>query len=143
LIYKVVTKLLARCDLELRAWACQAERPIAVRASPKRERDRHRIDIDPGPPCRLVTVPVKLAMMEATNRNRELVADLAAQRPRLRKAQMMRIGRFAAAHHARLLGHEFAVVLTAANDSAVRLEAAGVELSTQTDLQQLRGGYGL
>ncbi len=70
-------------------------------------------------------MPVKLAMMEATNRNRELVADLAAQRTRLRKTEMMRIGRFAAAHHARLLGHEFAVVLIAqANGFARKAGAA-------------------
>jgi hypothetical protein len=37
-----------------------------VRVSPKRERDRHRIDLDPGPPCSLITVPVELAMMEAS-----------------------------------------------------------------------------
>jgi hypothetical protein len=56
--------------------------PVTVRVSPKRERDRYRIELDPTPPCRLITVPVKLAMMEPANRNRELIADLAAQRPR-------------------------------------------------------------
>jgi hypothetical protein len=83
--------VLARCDLELSGSACRAKRPITVCSLPKRERNRHRINIDPAPPCRLIAVPVKLAMMEATNRDRELVADLAAQRPRLRKAKMMRI----------------------------------------------------
>jgi hypothetical protein len=86
--------VLARCGLELRACACRAKRPITVCASPKRERNRHGIDLDTRPPCRLITVPVKLAMMKATNRNRELIADFAAQRSRLRKAKMMRIGRF-------------------------------------------------
>jgi hypothetical protein len=95
----------------------RAKRPITVCASPKGKRDRHGIDIDPLPPCRLITVPVKLAMVEATNRNRELVADLAAQSTRLRKAKMMWIRRFAAAHHARLLGYKFAVVLVAQADS--------------------------
>ena len=74
-------------------------------------------------------MPVKLAMMEATNRNRELIADLAAQRTRLRKAKMMRIGWFAAAHHTRLLGHKFAVVLIAqANGLTHREGAAGAGL---------------
>jgi len=45
-------------------------------------------------------MPVKLAMMKATNRDRVLIADFAAQRARLGKAKMMRIGWFAAAHHA-------------------------------------------
>ena len=34
---------------------------------------------------------MQLAMMPAAKRNSELVADLAAKRPLLRKAQMMRI----------------------------------------------------
>jgi hypothetical protein len=97
-----------------------------MRASPKRARNRHRIDIASRPPCRLITLPVKFAMVKATNRNRELIADFASQRTRLRKAKMMRIGRLAAAHDARLLGHEFEVVLVAqANGFACREEADG------------------
>jgi hypothetical protein len=52
-------------------------------------------------------------MMKSTNRNRELIADLASQRSRLRKPKMVRIGRLTAAHEARLLGYEFEVVLVA------------------------------
>jgi hypothetical protein len=62
-----------------------------VRALPKGERNRHGIDLDPGPPCRLITLPVKLAMMQAADRNHELIADLAAQRTRLRKTHIMRV----------------------------------------------------
>ena len=43
-------------------------------------------------------MPVKLAMMKATNRNRVLIADFAAQRAWLRKAKMVRVGCWA---HAR------------------------------------------
>jgi hypothetical protein len=56
-------------------------------------------------------MPVQLAMVDATHRNGELVADLAAERPRLGKTQMVRIGGGAAAHDAGLRGDEFAVVL--------------------------------
>ena len=97
LIYKAMTRscgaenILALSDLERRVSACRAERPITVRASPKRERDRHGIDFEPGPPYCLIAVPVKLVMMEATHRNRKLIADLAAQRTRLRKSKMMRV----------------------------------------------------
>ena len=71
-------------------------------------------------------MPVKLAMMKATDRNRVLIADFAAQGARLRKANMMRIGWFAAAHHARPLGHELEVVLIAqAKGLARRAGAAG------------------
>jgi hypothetical protein len=69
---------------------------------------------------------VKLAMMEAANRNRELIADLAAQRTRLGKTKMMRIGWFAVAHNPRLLGHKFEVVLIAqAHGLARRADTAG------------------
>jgi hypothetical protein len=95
-------------------------------ALPKCERNRHRIDPDTRPPRRLIPVPVELTMMETTNRNRELIADFAAQRTRLCKAKMMRVGWFAAAHDARLRGHKFAVVLVAqANSLAHRERAAG------------------
>ena len=89
-------------------------------ASPERERNRHGIDIEAAPPCRLVTLPVELAMMKATNRYCEFIADLASQRSRLREAKMVRIGGFAAAHDARLLGHEFEVVLIAQPNGLAR-----------------------
>jgi hypothetical protein len=39
----------ARRRLGLRASRRQAARSVSARASPKRERDRHGIDVDPGP----------------------------------------------------------------------------------------------
>ena len=45
------------------------------------------------------------AMMRATELDGELVARLAAERPRLQVAKMMRIGLFSAADETRLLGH--------------------------------------
>jgi hypothetical protein len=116
----------ARCDRALRACALRTpKRLISVCASPEREGNRRRIDFMARPPCRLITVSVNLSMMKATNRRRELIADFAAQRPRLRKAKMMRIRRLAAAHDAWLLGHEFEVVLVAqANGLARRADAA-------------------
>ena len=58
-------------------------------------------------------MPMQLAMVEATHRNSELIADLAAERPRLSKTQMVCIGRCAAAYQAWLGGNEFAVVFVA------------------------------
>ena len=46
-------------------------------------------------------------------RHGEFVADLAAKRPALRKAQVMRIRRLAAANQTRLLGHESDMVAVA------------------------------
>ena len=54
-----------------------------------------------------------LAMMAAAERDRELIADLAAQRPMLGEAQMMGIGRPAAANQTGLLGDKPNVVAVA------------------------------
>ena len=48
---------------------------------------------------------MNLTMVSATEWDRELVADLAAQRRCLSKAQMMGIGGAAAANQTRLLGN--------------------------------------
>ena len=45
-------------------------------------------------------------MMAAAQRHGELVADLAAERPALREAQVVGVGRLPAADQARLLGND-------------------------------------
>ena len=52
-------------------------------------------------------------MVGTAYRNSELVANLATQRTRLGKAQMVSVRGRAAAHHARLGGYESAMVLVA------------------------------
>jgi hypothetical protein len=42
---------------------------------PEPERDRKRIDVELVPPCGLLTRAMKLAVMDAANRDGELVAD--------------------------------------------------------------------
>jgi hypothetical protein len=49
-------------------------------------------------------------MMSSAQWNRKFIADLAAERRYLSKAQMMGIGRTPAADEARLLGYRFDVV---------------------------------
>ena len=72
---------------------------------------------------------MQLVMMEAAQGNRELVADPAPERARLRKAQMVRVGRRAAAHDAWLPGYELAVILVAqANGLGDEPGPAGVGL---------------
>ena len=51
-----------------------------------------------------------LAMVTAAQRYCKFVADLASQRPRLRKAQVMSVGRSPAANQTRLLSHCFDVL---------------------------------
>ena len=93
-----------------------ARRPPASSASPLRllpepESYWNRIDVEPAPPCSLVTRAMKLAMVDPADRYDELVAHSASERAGLDKGEMMRIGWRTAAHEARLSQHEFAVVL--------------------------------
>ena len=64
--------------------------------------NRDRFDAGLFPPGGLVAGAMDLAMVSATERNHELIADLAAKRARLGKAQMMRIGWDAGADETRL-----------------------------------------
>ena len=64
------------------------------------------IDACFAPPSRFIAMAMQFAVMAAAERDGELVADLAAERPALGKAQMMGIAGLAAAEEARLLGDE-------------------------------------
>src|SRR5262249_27511232 len=74
-----------------------------ARVLPKLAGSFDRIDAGGLPPGSLVAGPVGGAVMHAAERDREFVAGLAAERPRLQVAQMMGVGRFAPADEARLL----------------------------------------
>src|SRR6266571_2563894 len=82
-------------------------------AFPEHACDRERFDFGRSPPRDLAAMAVKLAVMQAAKRNRELIADLATERPRLRKAQMMRLGWQACADEAGLSRYKFPVKLIA------------------------------
>ena len=73
---------------------------------PERARGGERLDADPGPPSDFIAGMVQLAMMAAAERHSELIADLAAARARLSKAQMVCVFGFASAQEARLSGNE-------------------------------------
>src|SRR5580698_3115056 len=64
-----------------------------------------RVDACLVPPCSFIAVAVHFAMMAAAERDGELVADLAAERPALREAQVVSIARLPSADQARLLRH--------------------------------------
>jgi hypothetical protein len=71
-------------------WICDSQ---WMALQPQCARRRQRIDSDPGPPGRLIATVMEFAMMPAAQRNGELVADLAAERPALSEAQMMGVRR--------------------------------------------------
>ena len=85
----------------------------APRLAPELARDRDGIDAGLLPPGGFVAHAVHQPMMDAAERNREFVAGLAAQGPRLHEPKMMRIGRLAAAEQAGLSGDVAKVRLVA------------------------------
>src|SRR5215475_16163088 len=67
--------------------------------------DLDRVDAGRLPPGLLIAGAMDRAVMRAAERDSEFVARFAAERPWLQVAKMMRIGLFAAAYEARLLGN--------------------------------------
>ena len=73
--------------------------------SPELTGDLDGVDAGRRPPGLLVAGAMNRAVMRAAERDGEFIARLAAERPRLQVAQMMRIGLLAAADETRLLGN--------------------------------------
>jgi hypothetical protein len=74
-----------------------------MRFSPQFLRDRSGIDSGPLPPCHFIAVTMDLAMVSAAERDGELVADLATERPALCEAEVVGVGRLPSADQAGLL----------------------------------------
>ena len=77
-------------------------------------------------------------MMDSTERDREFVARLAAQGPRLHEAKMMRVGRFATAQQAGLLSNKTKVrlvTITAGGRNRERTLVEAVGLMTMISCQ--------
>src|SRR6516164_3182291 len=87
---------------------------LRVHREPKRAGGPSWIEAQFLPPCGFITVTMNLAMMAPAQRNCELVADLAAERMILRKAQMMGIAWLPRADQTGLLSDK-PHVLTVAN----------------------------
>ena len=69
---------------------------------PKTFCDLQCIDLQVLPPSNLIASLMQLSMVTAAERHGELIADLEADRPRLRKPQMMWVGWLPPADQARL-----------------------------------------
>ena len=80
-----------------RQWVCR---------QPQRAGVHSRIDTGLDPPGGFIAAAMDLAMMAAAQRHGEFVADLAAERPVLRKAKVMGIRGAPAAAQTRLLRHK-------------------------------------
>jgi hypothetical protein len=73
------------------ASACGGFITIEPRVLPEPERNWKRVDVELLPPCSLITRPMKLAVMDPTNRHGELVAHSVSKGTRLCKREMVRI----------------------------------------------------
>ena len=80
---------------------------------PKASGDLQGIDPEIFPPGLLVARLMQLPVMTPTERHREFIADLQAERPWLGKAQMMRIRRLSSADQTWLAGNKFQMSLVA------------------------------
>ena len=78
---------------------------------PKRAGRDCRVDAGLAPPCGFIAAAMDLAVVSPAQRHGELVADLAAERPMLRKPKVVGVRRLAAADQTRLLGDEPDMVL--------------------------------
>src|SRR5262249_44703193 len=80
---------------------------------PELSGDGERVDPGRFPPLWLVARAVKLAMVQAAERNREFVADLAPEGELLGEAHVVRLGRLPPANEAGAGGDVFQVLLVA------------------------------
>ena len=61
-----------------------------ARVLPKSQRNGHGIDVEPVPPSALVSFAINFAVVDAAQRNGELIRYLTAQRARLREPETVR-----------------------------------------------------
>ena len=106
-------------------------RTIAPRLSPELTSDLDGVDAGRLPPGLFVGGAMNRAVMRAAERDGELIAHFAAERPRLQVAKMMRIGLLAAADETRLLANIAKVVPVAiapwcGNDEHALVDAVGL-----------------
>ena len=81
-----------------------------MRLNPQGAGRSERIDCGLPPPLGFITMTMELAMMAPTERNGELITDLAPERPALRKAQVMSVRWLTAANQAWLMSDKSNVV---------------------------------
>ena len=98
-------------DLEALIASCSWEHTPGL--LPKSKRNRHWIDVGFVPPRALVTLTVKLAMMDAAQRHRKLIRYPAAECARLREPKMVGFAGLPATHGARLTGDEAKMIFVA------------------------------
>jgi hypothetical protein len=106
-------------------------RPAEPGVLPQPLGNRDRVDAGGLPPCRLVAVAVKGAVVGAAERHGELVADPAPQGPRLHEPQMMRVRRAPSADKAGLCSNELELRTVAVTAGFAQGERALIDVMCQ------------
>src|SRR5262249_1175702 len=108
--------------------------------SPELTGDLNGIDAGRLPPGLLVAGAMDRAVMRAAEQDGEFIVRFAAERPRLQVAKMMRIGLFAAADEARLLGDITKVLPVTIAPRRSNREDALVDALRSTRVRAFSGG---
>ena len=90
-----------------------------MRFEPQHAGRNGRIYSYPPPPRGFIAAAMHLAMVPSTQRHSELIADLAAECPALRKSQVVGIAGLPTANQTRLFGH-ISDVLAVPNPARLR-----------------------
>ena len=116
--------------------------PLAhsARLSPEPAGNLDRLDAGLPPPRALVAGAVHRSMMPAAEWDRELIADLAAERARLSKSEVVGVRGLAAAHETRLLGDIAKVLPVAIAPRGCDREDALVDALHLTSVSAFGGG---
>jgi hypothetical protein len=101
-----------------------------ARLLPQAERRRFGINVDQQP-CFLIHLAMQLTVMDAAKRDGELVADFAAERPRLHKPKVVRIARLPTTHQTRQGGDEIEVFFVANPPRPLGQRASATSISAQ------------
>src|SRR5262249_18009345 len=99
-----------------------------------------RVNAGLAPPRTLVARAVRRPMMSATERDREFIADLAAERTGLGKSEVVWVRGLAAAHETRLLGDVAKVLPVAIATRRCNREDALIDALRLTSLSAFGGG---
>src|SRR5215472_347746 len=127
----------------MRPRQCQLSGPPlaqSARLLPKPAGNLDRVNTGLPPPRALVAGAVHRAMMPATERHRELVADLAAERTGLGETEMVGVRGLAAAHETRMLGDIAKVLPVAIAPRGGDREDALVDALRLTSVSAFGGG---
>jgi hypothetical protein len=104
------------------------KRPIEPGVLPHPVRNSDRVDASGRPPCCLIAAPVKSTRVGAAQRQRELIANSAAQGPGLHESEVMGIAGLPPTDQAWLRRHELQMGAIAVATRFAQREGAFIDV---------------